>query len=160
MKIGVISDTHLQGPTSLLEDVVHTYFNDAEIILHAGDLHTRQVLDVFGDKALYAVAGNCDDDEVKRWFPERQAIEISGFRIGLVHGWGPPFGLVRRVATCFSDVDCIVFGHSHRPFMEKRNGVLFFNPGAFCGGIFSLWRRTIGILTLDEDIKAEVIRIS
>ncbi len=160
MKIGVISDTHLDKPTPLLEHVVRTYFGDAEIILHAGDLHRRQVLDVFRGKTLYVVAGNRDDGEVKKWFPERHIIETSGYRIGLVHGWGPPFGINKRVATCFSNVDCIVFGHSHRPFVGRKNGILLFNPGAFCGGIFSLWKRNIGILTLDGEIRAEVIRIT
>ncbi len=159
MKIGVISDTHLSKPTPLLEYVVQTYFSDAEIILHAGDLCKRRVLDVFYGKTLYVVAGNRDDDEVKKWYPQRHVIEASGLKIGLIHGWGPPFGLKERIAACFSHVDCIVFGHSHRPFVGKKNGTVLFNPGAFCGGLFSLWKRNIGILTLDGEIRAEVIRI-
>lgn len=159
MKIGVISDTHLNTPTPLLAEVVETYFKDTEIIFHAGDLCKRRVLEVFQGKTLYVVAGNRDDAEVKKWFPPHHVIEISGFKIGLIHGWGPPFGLVKRVGKRFSDVDCIVFGHSHRPVIKKKSGVLFFNPGAFCGDIFSLRRRTIGLLTLDEQIRAEVIRI-
>ncbi len=160
MKIGVISDTHLRKPTPLLERVVDEYFHDSQIIIHAGDVVSPEVLEVFRDKDLYVVSGNRDNDLIQRKYPAKQTIELKGFRIGIVHGWGPAFGLPKRVLSSFENADCIVFGHSHIPVIRHHGSTLLFNPGAFCGGIFSLWRRTIGILTLDEEIKAEVIRIS
>ncbi|MBW1729363.1 MAG: metallophosphoesterase family protein [Deltaproteobacteria bacterium] len=159
MKIGVISDTHLNQPSSLLEKVYRECFHDVDLILHAGDVCRLEVLEVFKDKRLYVVSGNCDDDEVKKRFPDKQVIEAGGYKIGLVHGWGPPFGLWRRVASVFRGVNCIVFGHSHRPMTKRDNGVLFFNPGAFCGGIFSLWQKSVGILYLEKDIEPELIRV-
>jgi len=160
MKIGVISDTHMKKPTPLLERAVEEYFSDAELIIHAGDVVSPDVLGVFGNKSLYVVSGNQDNQVIRRKYPEKQVIEVEGFRIGVVHGWGPPFGLSKRVLSSFENIDCIVFGHSHIPLIRKQDNIFFFNPGAFCGGIFSLWRKTIGILTLEKEIKAEVVRIS
>jgi hypothetical protein len=84
---------------------------------------------------------------------------VKDYRIGLTHGWGAPFGLKRRASSVFEDVHCIVFGHSHWAVNRRRNGVLFFNPGTFSGGIFSLWRRSIGLLTVDQDIMGEIIQL-
>jgi hypothetical protein len=53
----------------------------------------------------------------------------------------------------------VIYGHSHRPANHYRHGVLYFNPGAFCGGIFSLWRRTVGILSVEKAIQGEIIRL-
>jgi putative phosphoesterase len=157
MKIGVISDTHLDAPTPLLESTIHNYFKDTDLILHAGDLHSPEVLNAFEGKRVYVVAGNCDGAKVKERFPLTRVITVKGFRIGLTHGWGPPFGLEKRAATAFEDVHCLVFGHSHWAVNHRRNNVLFFNPGAFKGGAFSLWRRSVGLLTLGRDIKGEII---
>ena len=69
MKIGVISDTHLAGPTPFLDTVVEKYFKDVDLILHAGDICTVKVLDVFKGKKIYAVAGNNDGPDIERSFP-------------------------------------------------------------------------------------------
>ena len=159
MKIGVISDTHLDAPTPLLEMVVDKYFKDIDMVLHAGDLHSLEVLDTFVGKEIHLVAGNTDRPEVKKQFPASKLIEVKGFRIGLTHGWGTPFGLEKRAASLFEGIDCLVFGHSHWPANHRRDGILFFNPGTFKGGISSLWRKTIGILTIEQDIWGEILRL-
>ena len=159
MKIGVISDTHLDGPSPFLEKVVDQYFKDADLILHAGDIHALNVLDVFKGKTVYAVAGNNDPPEVEERFPAKELIKVKGFRIGLTHGWGPPVGLEKRTASLFEGIHCLVFGHNHWTVNHVKNGVLFFNPGTFKGWIFSRWRRSIGILTVDKDIKGEIFRL-
>ena len=157
MKIGVISDTHLDAPTPFLEVVVEKYFKDVDLILHAGDICTVKVLDVFKGKKIYAVAGNNDGPDIERRFPGKELIEVKGFKIGLTHGFGFPFGVEKRVATLFEEIDCLVFGHSHWPANHRRDGVLFFNPGTFKGWIFSLCRRSVGLLTVDQDIRGEII---
>ena len=159
IKIGVISDTHLKKPTPLLEKAVEGHFHDVDIIIHAGDVVSPEVLEIFRGKTLYVVSGNRDNAQIKRRYPETHTLEIQGFRIGLVHGWGPPFGIQKRVLRCFHDVHCIVFGHSHIPLIKESGGVVLFNPGAFCGGVLSLWRRTIGIIMLNEGIHPEIRRV-
>jgi uncharacterized protein len=159
MKIGVISDTHLERPTPLLKIVADRYFKHVDMVFHAGDIHTPEVLEAFKGKKCHIVAGNRDQPIIKENFPAAELIKVEGFRIGLTHGWGFPFGLEKRAASLFEDIDCLVFGHSHWPVNHRRGGLLFFNPGAFTGGIFSLWRKTVGILNLEKDIRGEIIRI-
>jgi putative phosphoesterase len=64
--------------------------------------------------------------------PLRRVVEFAGVRIGLIHGWGPPAGLVLRLRREFADlsVDCLVFGHSHVPLCQQEDGLLLFNPGS------------------------------
>ena len=159
MKIGVISDTHLTGPNRFLEKVNERYFSDVDLILHAGDLISLEVLKVFKGKELIAVTGNSDLPGVKETFPERSIIRANRFKIGLIHGWGLPVRLGSRVGACFEGVHCVVFGHSHRAAIFRRNGILYFNPGSFSPGMFSLWRRSIGILTVEKEIKGEIVKL-
>jgi putative phosphoesterase len=159
MKIGVISDTHLESPSPLLKIVADKYFKYVDMVFHAGDIHAPEVLEAFKGKKCYVVAGNRDQANIKEKFPATELIEVKGFRFGLTHGWGFPFGLEKRAASLFEDIDCLVFGHSHWPVNHHRDGILFFNPGAFTGGIFSLWRKTVGILNVEKDIRGEILRI-
>jgi len=159
VKIGVISDTHLEEPTPLLEDTVRRYFQDVDMIIHAGDLVTLHILDAFKDKKVVAVTGNNDGPEVKRILPAKQIIKAGDFRIGVIHGWGWPMGMGRKVSRELEGVDCIVYGHSHWPASYHRDGILYFNPGAFSSGLPLPGRRTIGILTIDRQIHGRIIRV-
>ena len=159
MKIGVISDTHLRGPSRFLEKTVEEHFSDVDLILHAGDLTALEVLSVFKEREVIAVAGNSDSFDVKKRLPVKKVVTANHFRIGLAHGWGFPLGLERKVTPIFRGVNCIVFGHSHWATNRYKNGILYFNPGAFSGGISSLWRRSIGLLKIDRKIQGEIIRI-
>lgn len=158
MKIGVVSDTHLKGPNPSLEKVVEKYFKDVDMILHAGDLTSMEVLHAFKGKDVIAVAGNNDPSLVKQRLPLKQVITAHHFKIGVIHGWGLPIGLEKRLTSLFRGIHCLVYGHSHWATNHRRNGILYFNPGSFSGGISSLWRRSIGLLTVDEDIQGEIIR--
>ncbi len=157
--IGVIADTHLREPTRELERVVEEVFGEADRIVHAGDVRTEAVLRAFSGKDLVAVRGNNDTGELADRLPEEAVFDAGPFRIGVTHGRGWPFGLPARVKREFEDVDCIVFGHSHRAFNERRGGVLLFNPGAFCGGLGALGRRSVGLLRIGREIRAEIVRL-
>lgn len=159
MKIGVISDTHLEAADPLLEEVIEKVFKDVDLILHGGDLHALKTLDVFRGKEVIAVAGNCDSPEVKQRFSQKEVITINRFKIGLIHGWGWPIGIEKRLAPHFNDIDCLVYGHTHWAVNHHRNGLLYFNPGSFSRSIFSFWRRSVGLLTINEGIRGEIIRI-
>ena len=69
-------------------------------------------------------------DEITSKLPVKKVVEALGFKIGVVHGWGAPDGLAEKVRREFNDVDCIVFGHSHRPLLARIDGALMFNPGS------------------------------
>jgi len=159
MKIGVISDTHLSKATPELCELQHTVFADVTMILHAGDLTELEVLQAFSDKDVVAVSGNMDSHAVRNTLPSEKVLELGGFRIGITHGWGHPFGIPKKIAGTFGHVDVIVYGHSHRPDNEIRNGILFFNPGAFSGGFPFITKRSVGILTLGEQVSGRIIKL-
>ena len=156
--IGVISDTHLSGYDARLARIVAQHFNDADLILHAGDLVDLRVLDIFAGKELKAVSGNMDNMPVKDKLPEQLIFEIKGFKIGVIHGWGSPLGIEEKLLAKLGDVDCVVYGHTHKPANYKENGILFFNPGSAMDKRFAD-TRTIGILEIDKEIKGRLISI-
>ncbi len=150
MRIGVISDTHVQTiedvPLSILKAM-----EDVDLIIHAGDITERAVLEGLREIGeVKAVHGNMDSGELKRMLPDRRTIDIGEKQIGLIHGSGGPWGMAERVRPLFGEVDVIIFGHSHLSFNEYIRGTLMFNPGRA--------RDSFGILTIDKEIKAEILR--
>jgi uncharacterized protein len=158
MKIGVISDTHLAGPDERLRRLLERYFSDVDLILHAGDLVDIRVLDSFAGKDVRAVYGNMDPDPVRAVLPDRLLLEFDGHRIGMMHGWGMSLNLEQKLLNEFANVDCLVYGHSHKPVNRMRSGTLFFNPGSAIDKRFAA-HNTIGILEIGNRIKGEIIRI-
>jgi uncharacterized protein len=77
-----------------------------------------------------AVHGNVDAPEVRRRLPEARMIEAAGARVVLVHDAGPARGRLERMRLRFPDADAVVFGHSHFPLHEERDGFQLFNPGS------------------------------
>lgn len=159
MKIGVISDTHLSKPTEALHYINEKIFADVAMVLHAGDLTRLAILEAFSGKDVIAVAGNMDRHDVTAKLSQKELIEIEGYRIGLVHGWGSPKALEDRVFNCFQQVHAIVYGHTHRASNRLRDGVLMFNPGAFSGTFLWGRDRSVGILTVNDGIKGTLVQI-
>ena len=177
LKIGVLSDTHLTAPAGnfwgnvkqkirnklTLEDLrttVAEHFRGVALIIHAGDFVETVVAEMLREFApLEAVHGNMDTVEVERAFPATRVLEIGGFKIGVTHGDGAPQGIIERVSAKFTGVDAIVFGHSHQPVNERRNGVLLFNPGSPTDRIFAPYN-SVGLLELSDTISGQIIRLS
>ena len=106
-------------------------FTGVDLILHAGDIKEWSVIQELSTLApVEAVFGNMDHAEVRRRLPRRRVIEMGGVKIGLVHGDGAGYNTTARALGAFSDVDCIVFGHSHRPYNELHGDTVLFNPGS------------------------------
>ena len=176
MKIGVLSDTHLSTPTGIVATVKHTirnkrtledvctilrqHFQGVELILHAGDFVDMAVFEALQHIApVEAVRGNMDRIDIQRRFPTKKVVEREGFKIGLTHGDGAPQGIIDRVRQYFPEkVDAIVFGHSHQPVNEVRDGILFFNPGSPTDRVFASYN-SIGILELADTITGRLIRV-
>jgi putative phosphoesterase len=156
IRIGVISDTHLLRVSRDLKNIFETYLADKDLILHAGDIVSEEVIDFFKGRTLHAVFGNMDPFEVQRRLPAKSVVEAGTHRIGLIHGWGPSAGLEDRIAAEFTNVDIVVYGHSHEAVNHMRNGVLFFNPGTATGYAAS-GMHSIGILELDDTIAGQII---
>ena len=158
MKIGVISDTHLTGYDKRLKYILDNHFRDVDLILHAGDLVDIRVLDSFEGKEVRAVYGNMDPKSVRAILPDRLVFELGGHRIGMMHGWGMPFNLEKKLLKELGPVDCLVYGHSHKPANRIKNGILFFNPGSAIDRRFTT-HNTVGILEIDNGIKGEILEI-
>lgn len=158
MKIGVLSDTHLKEPHPEFKKTVELYFKDVELIFHVGDFVEWSVAEYLSElKELIAVCGNMDPFKIRKAFPQRRVVELGGFRIGLIHGGGAPFGIESRIRDEFDEVNAIVYGHTHTPANHQVKGIFFFNPGS---PTRSLWHgATLGILTLGEKIEGEIIKI-
>ncbi len=132
-RIGVISDTHLADTgdsLAFLLKIAEDHFQGVELILHAGDIVAPCVLAAFVPLQVFAVRGNMDPATPD--LPIKRIIEVNGCRIGLMHGWGPCDGLVKRIRNEFRDssLDCLIYGHSHVPMCQWDNGLLLFNPGS------------------------------
>jgi len=151
MKIGVVADTHATSFAQLPNRIL-TALAEVDLIIHAGDFMTKDVLDGLKQMGeVKAVQGNMDSDELKRILPEKELLLIEGRKIGIIHGWGSSYGIDDRVGKMFEDVDVIVYGHSHYSQNEVKKGILFFNPGRA--------RNSFGILTIGEQIRGEIINL-
>ena len=158
MRIGVVSDTHLLSVDDHFRRLIRLYFSDVGTIIHAGDMVDTSVSDFLSEWVLIAVTGNMDGRSVADRFPKKTIAEIGGKRIGVIHGYGSPAGLADRVRGEFLDdaVDCIVFGHTHAPLNETRDGILLFNPGSPTDKRFTR-HNTLGYLVITtNDISGEI----
>lgn len=135
MKIGVVSDTHMSRMAKALPQTLLEHFRGIDLILHLGDW---VVLDVYEQLAALApvegIAGNNDGREIVSRFGEKKILDLAGRRIGLVHGHKPYTGRGTdenaRRAFHGEQLDAILFGHSHQPYIRNDGGVLLFNPGS------------------------------
>jgi putative phosphoesterase len=132
MRALVLSDTHL-GSASLdrLPVEVWELADEADVILHAGDVTELAVLDALRERApVHAVLGN-NDRGLERVLPEVWEGELGGVRVGMVHDSGPRAGRAGRLSRRFPGADVVVFGHSHDPVVEAGvDGALLVNPGS------------------------------
>jgi putative phosphoesterase len=157
-KIGVIADTHLSGYDKQLKKIVNGHFSDVDMIVHAGDLVDLSVLDIFAGKEVKAVYGNMDYPSVKEKLPDRLLLEIRGFKIGIIHGWGEPAGIEEKILAKLGRLDCIIYGHTHKPANHQNSGILFFNPGSPTDKRLAA-HRSIGILEIDKKVSGRIINL-
>jgi putative phosphoesterase len=126
VKIGIISDTH-----GLLRAQVFEVFDGVEHILHAGDVGDPGILDELAAIApVTAVWGNVDGWDVRGRTEEIAEVELGGVRIVVFHGMQLGSPTPARAAAAYPHAGLVVFGHSHRPVIERVGGVLAVNPGS------------------------------
>jgi putative phosphoesterase len=133
MLIAAISDTHLPRGRRRIPDACLERLASADLILHAGDISTAEVLEEIEaiGPPVKAVHGNIDSPELRRTLPE--ALEVrtpDGARIAMVHDAGPSKRRLERMRVRFPEANAVVFGHSHIPLHEERDGFQIFNPGS------------------------------
>jgi putative phosphoesterase len=130
--IALISDTHLPRGRRRLPDACVERIRGADLLLHAGDIATREVLsdiEAIGPP-VQAVYGNVDRADLRERLPETLTVEADGARIAMVHDAGPAKGRLQRMRRRFPEADALVFGHSHIPLHDEDDGFQIFNPGS------------------------------
>jgi putative phosphoesterase len=134
--LGLVSDTHLPRFGRALPRVLEDGLRAARVsrILHMGDLTDPIAIALFEAIAPFdAVAGNNDPPDVWTRYGRRKIVTVDGVRIGLVHGdAGPSFKPHENAIAAFApdEADVILYGHSHKPFTERRGRQLVINPGS------------------------------
>jgi hypothetical protein len=152
MKIGVVSDTH-----GLLRPEVLPALSGVDHILHLGDVGNHTILESLAEIApIHAVRGNIDRSGPCSSLPETDVLLFEGHYIYLLHDIGTLH--LDPAAARFS---AVLYGHSHRPNIEARKDVLYFNPGS-CGPRRFELPITIGLMTVDQGtaVKAEIVHLS
>ena len=149
--IGVISDTH-----GLLRPEAVEALRGSDRILHAGDVGAPEILEELARVApVTAIRGNVDTQPWARSLPLTHVIEIEGISIFMLHDLGQLD--LKPEAAGFR---VVIYGHSHKPKLEEKNGVLCFNPGSAGPRRFAL-PISVGRLTIAAGkVKAELIELA
>ncbi len=131
--IGVLSDTHIPARAYSLPPSIFSIFENVALILHAGDIVEEQVLlELEALAPVEAVAGNMDPLELRHKLGTAKVINLGSVSVGLFHGFGAR-GTAKKKAIeefHYQRVGGVIFGHTHEPLIEKRNGLLLVNPGS------------------------------
>jgi uncharacterized protein len=132
MEIAIVSDTHMPRGSRALPPACLERLQAADLIVHAGDFMTLEVLEELrAIGPLIGVHGNVDDAAVRAALPATAMIPADGQRIAVIHDAGPAAGRLRRMRARFRAADAVIFGHSHIPLHERApDGFQIFNPGS------------------------------
>lgn len=138
MRVGLISDTH-----GLLRPEAVRALTGVQHIIHAGDIGGREVLERLQSIApVHAVRGNNDRDPWSETMPVRLALSLAGIEIQVLHDLND-----LRAEPAAAGYRVVVTGHSHKPAVLERDGILFVNPGSAGPRRFKL-PVTVGYLTI------------
>ena len=133
MLIGLISDTHIPDRRMKLPQKVMETFENVDLILHAGDVTSKSVIEELETIApVIAVEGNMDRVAGDVDLPVSKVIEVEGHKIGIIHGEVYPRGDTQHLYYSALELgaDILVSGHSHIAQLEKIKEVILVNPGS------------------------------
>ena len=160
MLIGLISDTHIPDRARIIPQNVIDAFSDVDLILHAGDLTSLDVVEELENIApVMAVQGNMDRVNGIN-LPKAKTLEVEGVKIGIVHGEVYPRADTQQLVYLAKqlDVDILVSGHSHQPKIEQTDGVLLINPGSPI--VPRLADRTVMLLEIhNKEVDVQIVKI-
>ena len=150
MLIGVISDTH-----GLLRPEALVALAEAEHILHAGDVGNIKILGELGKIApVTAIRGNVDVYGECADLPATEMMELGGRFFFLVHSVHD-----LDIDPKAAGVDVLVSGHSHKPLVERKKGVMYLNPGSAGPRRFSL-PVSVALVTVGENaVEARIVEL-
>jgi putative phosphoesterase len=149
--IGIISDTHGLVRPQALEAL-----KDVDMILHAGDIGSQDVLDTLNEIApVVAVRGNNDKADWARSLPDWEVVEVGAVSIYMLHD-------VKEIDISPSGAgfQVVVSGHSHRPAVAEQRGVLYVNPGSAGPRRFTLPVSLAHLHVAGEKVHAQIIELA
>jgi len=120
LKIGIISDTH-----GLLRPEAITAMQGVDVILHGGDVGDEDILDQLAEVApVFTVRGNVDYQQWCGRLPNILTLNFGDLKIHMVHD------IAYLDRSILDDVSLVIYGHSHRPEVLEKGGVVYLNPGS------------------------------
>lgn len=160
MLIGLISDTHIPNRARQIPEKVLQSFENVDLIIHAGDLTTMDVINKLEETApVVAIQGNMDR-VAGLDLPKARVIECKGVKIGVAHGEVYPRADTQQLLYLAKqlNVNILVTGHSHQPKIEQVEDVLLLNPGSPI--VPRLADRTVMLLEInDKNVDVEIVKI-
>lgn len=149
--IGVISDTH-----GLVRPEVYTAFEGCDLILHAGDVGSGDVLDELRSMApVVAVRGNTDRGIISSMLPFTEVVEIGEVFIYILHDLND-----LDIEPKAAGFNIIISGHTHKPSYIQEDGIIYLNPGSAGPRRFDL-PVTVALMEIyGKDISIDIIEIA
>jgi len=149
--VGIISDTH-----GLLRSAAIEALRGSDMIVHAGDIGDAAILDQLNAIApIFAVRGNVDKGPWSTRLPAQEVVEAGDLLIYVLHDIGE-LDLDPRTAGFAA----VVFGHSHRPSIETRDGVLYLNPGSAGPRRFKLPITVARVVVDGRNLRPEIVALA
>ena len=143
MRVGLISDTH-----GKLRNEVFDRFQNIELILHAGDIGSPDIITQLETiSPVRAVHGNTDDFAIRKTYGEEVKLELAGKSIVVVHGHLLGSPTPTNLRATYPHADLIVYGHTHKPLFDAATRPFVVNPGAAGPARFNL-KPSVAILDL------------
>jgi uncharacterized protein len=148
--IGVISDTH-----GLLRPEAVQALQGAELIIHAGDVGKPEILDELAKVTpIAAIRGNIDGGIWAQGLPQTRTVEIGGIRLYVIHNIDD-----LSVDAAAAGYIAVISGHSHRPSVVQKNGVLFLNPGSAGPKRFNLPVSLALLRVMGKAVEAQLVEL-
>lgn len=165
--VAVVSDTHLPRGSRRLPELCLERLRTADLILHCGDFSALSALEELRSLGppLKGVHGNADEPALRVLLPEILVVEVAGALIGMVHDPGAPAGRAERLADRFPGCECVVYGHTHLPVVERHGveqhgAVWLLNPGSPTERRRGRFHSLVVLEIADGEIRPELVHLT
>ncbi len=160
--VGLIADTHVPVRARAIPKKVFAIFENADFIVHAGDLVELAVIDELEQLApVLAVHGNMDGPEVSGALPKLNSLKVSDWKIGVMHDPSTMLGMGRmRELAKHNGFNVFVYGHTHNPSIKWEGKTLYVNPGSATNPVSFMSRSSVALLKVTRDaITPEIVNV-
>lgn len=150
LRIGLISDTH-----DLLRPAAKEFLRGCDHIIHGGDITKRNIVDELATLApVTAVRGNNDREAWAEHLRETALVRFGEIGVYVIHDLA-----ALDIKPLDKSVHVVISGHSHKPNVEERNGVLFVNPGSAGPRRFKLPISVAELIISDNAVSARILEL-